>query len=361
MATRLRFHELESATGRGRAAGPSRIAAAILIAVFVLSIERPAKTQPVEGFYKRKQIRWVVGTAAGQDYDLWSRLIARHMVRFMPGNPSMVVENMPGAGHILASNYLFNTAARDGTVIGMVSRNMTDAAVMGLPNVRFDPGKFNWVGSPEISNRVMFVNPAAGIGAVPDLFERELIVGAPGGVQGVTAAPILLKNLLGMKLRIVQGYHSPNDVVLAIARGEVGAVVISIGGPESARRQQWVASGQLRPLFNMEPQPLPKLDAPTIFDFLKTEEQRQVLTFFSNNVLLGRPVMAPPDVPPGRVAVLRRAFDATMGDEVFRKEAGSMGFELAPKSGEQIAALVAAALATPKEIVKKAEIASSLN
>jgi tripartite-type tricarboxylate transporter receptor subunit TctC len=337
---------------------PFTTAAALLTALVVLSIAQGAQSQTSGDFYKGKQIRWVVGTAAGQDYDLWTRLIARHMVRYVPGNPTIVVENMPGAGHILATNYLFNTAARDGTVVGMVSRNMTDAAVMGLPNVRFDPSRFNWIGSPEVSNRVMFVSPASGIRKVPDLFERELIVGAPGGAQGVTAAPILLKNLLGMRLKIVQGYHSPNDVVLAIARGEVGAVVNSIGGPESLRRQQWVASGELLPLFNMEPEPLPNLDAPTIFDFVRTEEQRQVLAFFSNNVLLGRPLMAPPGVQAERVALLRGAFDATMRDEAFRKEAAAMGFELAPKSGPEIAALVAAALATPKDIVAKAEAAS---
>jgi tripartite-type tricarboxylate transporter receptor subunit TctC len=325
------------------------------------TVPATANAQPAESFYKGRQIRWIVGTAAGQDYDLWSRLIGRHLTRFIPGNPGIVVENMPGAGHILATNYLFNTAPRDGSVIGMVSRNMTDAAVMRLPNVRFDPGKFNWIGSPEVSNRVMFVSRSSGIRAVPDLFERELIVGAPGGAQGVTAAPILLKNLLGMKLRIVQGYHSPNDVVLAIARGEVGGLVISVGGPESARRAQWVASGELVPMFNMEPEPVPKLAAPTIFAFVKTEEQRAVLTFFAANVLLGRPLMAPPGVSAERIATLRRAFDETMKDESFRKEAAGMGFELAPKSGEEIAALVAGELATPKDIVTKAQAASVLN
>jgi tripartite-type tricarboxylate transporter receptor subunit TctC len=320
----------------------------------------PAHAQSAGDFYRGKQIRLVVGTASGQDYDLWARLIGRHMTRHIPGTPTLIVENMPGAGHILATNYLFNVAPRDGTVVGMVSRNMTDAAVMGFPNVRFDPAAFNWLGSPEVSNRVMFVSPRAGIDKVTDLFERELIVGAPGGFQGVTAAPILLKNLLGMKLRIIQGFRSPNDVVLAIARGEVSALVNSIGGPESAR-QKWVASGELRALFNMEPEPLPKLGSPSIFEFVKTEEQRQVLAFFSNNVLLGRPLMAPPGVPSERVALLRRAFDATMQDSVFQKEAAAMGFELAPKTGEEIAALVAAAIATPKDIVKKAESASKEN
>ena len=117
----------------------------------------PASAQTAAEFYKGKQIKFVVGTAAGQDYDLWARLIGRHITRHLPGNPTLIVENMPGAGHIVATNHLYNVAARDGTVIGMVSRNMTDAAVMGLPNVRYDPGRFNWLGSPEVNHRVMFV------------------------------------------------------------------------------------------------------------------------------------------------------------------------------------------------------------
>jgi tripartite-type tricarboxylate transporter receptor subunit TctC len=314
-------------------------------------------TQGANEFLKGKQIRIVVGTAPGQDYDLWARLIGRHITRHVPGQPALIVENMPGAGHIIATNYLFNVAPRDGTVIGMVSRNMTDAAVMGLANVRYDPGRFNWLGSPEINHRVMFVSTSSGFDKVSDLFERELIVGAPGGVQGVTAAPLMLRNLLGMKLKIVQGYRSPGDVVLAVSRGEVGGFVNSVGGPVGARRQ-WVETGQMRVLFNMEPRLVPWLGAPTIFDSTKTEEQRQVLAFFAGNTQLGRPMMAPPGVAAERVEVLRRAFDATMRDPAFLKEAESMGFEVAPQTGEAIAALVAAALATPKDIVKQAERAA---
>ena len=333
----------------------TKVGVAVLIALCMLALRAPAKAQTAEEFYKGKQLRFVVGTATGQEYDHWARLIARHYGRHIPGNPSIVVENMPGAGHILATNYLFNVASKDGSVIGMVSRNMTDAAVMGIANVRFDPATFNWLGSPEISNRVLFVTPASGIEKVPDLFERELIVGAPGGAQGVTAAPLLLKNLLGMKLKIVQGYHSPNDVVLAMARGEVQALVSGIGGPENLRAQQWTGGGQMRVLFNMEPERLPWIGAPTIFEFIKTEEQRQVFSFFANNVLLGRPIMASPGVPADRVTALRRAFDETMKDQAFLTEAKSMGFEIVPKTGEQITELVVAAMATPKEVVKKAE------
>jgi len=158
---------------------------ALVAPALALMAQAPgAQAQTADAFYKGKQIRFIVGTAAGQDYDSWSRLIGRHMTRFIPGNPTFVVENMPGAGHILATNYLFNLAPRDGTVIGMVSRNITEAYMMKLPNVRFDPGKFNWIGSPELNHRVLFVNAASGFDKVADLYQRELIIGAPGGAQG---------------------------------------------------------------------------------------------------------------------------------------------------------------------------------
>jgi tripartite-type tricarboxylate transporter receptor subunit TctC len=280
------------------------------------------------------------------------------MPRFLPGNPALIVENMPGAGHILATNYLFNLAPRDGTVIGMVSRNMTEAAIMKLPNVRFEPAKFNWIGSPELNHRVLFVNAGSGFDTVPDLYARELIVGSPGGAQGVSAAPILLKNLLHMRIKIIQGYHSPGDVILAMARHEVEGIVQSVGAPEGARRQ-WVESGQMRILFSMERERVAGLDAPTIFEFAKSQDERQVLAFFSSSMELGRPLMAPPGVPPERVAPLRAAFDAVVQDRAFRQEAAAMGFEVMPQSGEEIAARVGTAMATPKAIVDEAQRAST--
>jgi tripartite-type tricarboxylate transporter receptor subunit TctC len=337
----------------------SKLAAALgtmLLGLAALTARAPA--QAPDEFYKGKQIRLIVGTAAGQDYDSWARLIARHLPRFLPGNPAVIVENMPGAGHILATNYLFNLAPRDGTAIGMVSRNMTEAAVMHLPNVRFEPAKFNWIGSPELNHRVLFVNVASGFDKVSDLFERELIVGTPGGAQGVSAAPILLKNLMHMRLRIIQGYHSPGDVILAMGRREVDGVVQTLGAPDGARRQ-WIESGQMRVMFNMEHERLARLDAPTIFEFAKTEEERQVLAFFSSSMELGRPLMAPPGVPPQRVVQLRAAFDAVVKDPAFLQEATAMGFEVTPQSGDEIAARVAAAIATPKAIVDEAQRAST--
>jgi tripartite-type tricarboxylate transporter receptor subunit TctC len=332
---------------------------AIIVLLAACALGGAAQAQTSNEFYRGKQVRIVVGTASGGDYDVWARLLARHMVRHIPGNPAIIVENMPGAGSLVATNHLYNVAPRDGTVIGMVSRSMPAAAVMKVANVRFDPVKFNWLGSPEVNNLVLYLNNATAIRKVPDLYDHELIVGATGPAQGITVGPLMLKNLLGMKLKIVTGYRAPGDMALAAARREVDAFANTIGGPAGARRP-WVESGQMRVLFNFEPEAVPGLGAPTIFEFLKTDEQRRVLTFFAGNVLLGRPIMTTPGVPAERVAVLRRAFDATIKDAELLKEAAAMSLEIRPLTGERIAELVAGLASTPPEIVQRAERAARL-
>jgi tripartite-type tricarboxylate transporter receptor subunit TctC len=322
--------------------------------VALLLIPSPAAAQPAADFYKGKQIRIVVGSTSGGDYDVWARLFARHWPRHIPGNPNIVVENMPGAGTLVATNHLYNVAPKDGTVIGMVSRSMPAAAVMKVKNVRFDPVKFNWLGSPEVNHLVLYINNKSAIKRPADLMEKELIVGATGLAQGITVGPFMLKNLLGMKLRIVTGYKSPGDMALAASRGEIEAFANTIGGPAGARRP-WVESGQMRVLFNFEPEPVPGLGVPTVFEFARTDAQKKVLTFFSSNVLLGRPIMAPPGVPADRVQVLRRSFEAVMKDKALLKEADSMSFEIALQSGEKIAKLVEGIASTPPEIISHAE------
>jgi tripartite-type tricarboxylate transporter receptor subunit TctC len=328
--------------------------AAVVFAIGGTLCVAPASAQPADEFYKGKQIRIVVGSTGGGDYDVWARLLARHMPRHIPGNPNIIVENMPGAGTLVATNHLFNVAPRDGTAIGMPSRSMPAAAVMKVANVRFDPVKFNWIGSPEVNHLVVYINNASAIKKPADLFERELIVGATGLAQGITVGPYMLKNLLGMKLKIVTGYRSPGDMALAASRNEIEAFANTIGGAAGARRP-WVESGQMRVLFNFEPDPVPGLGVPTVFEFVKTDEQRKILTFFASNVLLGRPIVAPPGLPPERVAVLRRAFEAAVKDPGLLKEADGMSLEIAFQSGERIAELVAGISATPTDIISRAE------
>jgi tripartite-type tricarboxylate transporter receptor subunit TctC len=333
----------------------SRIGATFAIAIWVVA--NSAQAQPAEEFYRGKQLRFVVGSTPGGDYDLWARLLARHIGKHIPGNPNAIVENMPGAGTLVATNHLYNAAPRDGTVLGMISRSMPSAGVMQVKNVRFDPVKFNWIGSPEVNHLVLFINNSSKIKTLPDLFTHPLIVGATGRAQGITVGPALLKNLVGMKFKIVTGYRSPGDMALAAGRGEVEAFANTIGGAAGARRP-WVESGQMRALFNFEPEPVAGLGVPTVFDVLKSEEQRKVLTFFSGNVLLGRPILVPPGVPADRVALLRRAFAQAMKDPALLKEADAMSFEIAFQDGAKIASLVASIAATPPDVVAKATQAS---
>jgi len=325
----------------------------LFLGLLALADVQDSSAQTSEEFYRGKQVRFIVGTAAGQEYDLWARMIARHMRRHIPGTPTLVVENMPGAGHVIAANYLFDVAPRDGTVIGMVSRNIPDAAVLKLPGVRFDPRRFNWLGSPELAHRVLIVSANSGFTKAEELFERELIIGAVGAGQAVTTAPILLKNILGMKLKVVTGYHAPQDVLLAMERGEVGGVVETIASMKG-KRAQHVLSGKVRLLFNMEQERVPEFNVPSIFEFIKKEEDRQIFQFLTASMEMGRPMLTPPDVPADRVAALRKAFLATTSDPAFIQEADAAGFEISVKTGEDLQALVNAEMQIPPAIIEKA-------
>jgi tripartite-type tricarboxylate transporter receptor subunit TctC len=324
-----------------------------IVGLLALADVQSASAQTPEEFYRGKQVRFIVGTAAGQEYDLWARMIARHMRRHIPGTPTIVVENMPGAGHVIAANYLFDVAPRDGTVIGMVSRNIPDAAVLKLPGVRFDPRKFNWLGSPELAHRVLIVSDNSGFTKAEELFERELIIGAVGAGQAVTTAPILLKNILGMKLKVVTGYHAPQDVLLAMERGEVGGVVETIASMKG-KRAQHVLSGKVRLLFNMEQERVPEFGVPSIFEFIKKDEDRQIFQFLTASMEMGRPMLTPPDVPADRLDALRKAFVTTMNDPAFVQEADAAGFEISVKTGEDLQALVNAEMQIPPAIIEKA-------
>jgi len=324
---------------------------ALLAVATVISGDR-VHAQPVADFFRGKQIRFVLGAAPGQDYDVWARFLARHLPRHVPGSPSFVVQNMPGAGHMLATNWLYNIAPRDGTVWGSVSRNIPSAGILQLPGVRYDPVKFNWLGSPEITNRGCYAAARSRVKTAEDLFEHELVVGGTGAGSTVTETPKLLRGLLGMKFKVVEGYVKPQDAQFAMESGELDGLCTTA---QSFRnfRPDWIKSGVVRVLFTLEREPVSWLDAPTVYKFVKTDEQRQTLDFFSSSIELGRPLLLPPEVPPERVEALRRAFDLTVNDPQFREEARRMGFDITLRSGETLQALVQTAKDTPREIIER--------
>jgi tripartite-type tricarboxylate transporter receptor subunit TctC len=327
-----------------------RVAMALAFAVFATA----TKAQSVAEFYQGKQGEFIIGTTPGNTYDQWARLLALHMSKHLPGHPIFVPRNMPGAGHIIATNYMFNRAPKDGTSIAIISRNMPTVAVLKQPSVQFRPAEINWIGSPELSNRLCVTTEKSKIKTGEDLLQHELLIGGAGAGSAVSTTPVLLKAILGMKFRLVEGYHGANDVFLAMERGEVDGICQTLAGIE-ATKPGGIKQGKLHVLFNLEKKPLDGIDAPTIFKYTKTEEQRQIISFYNSNAELGRPVIAPPGVPADRIEALRRAFDAVMKDKDFVAEAKKQGLSIHSLTGEELAALVTDISATPEAIVAKTE------
>jgi tripartite-type tricarboxylate transporter receptor subunit TctC len=322
----------------------------------LMAIHTHASAGPVEDFYQGKQIRFIISSATGGDYDQWSRLIARHFGKYVPGKPTIVPQNMPGGGQIIATNYLFNAAPQDGTqdgsVIGMIGRNLPNDALLKKEGVRFDPVKFNWLGSPELTNRVCTAIEGAPVQKVQDLFQQELLVGGAGAGTAVSTTPTLLARLLGMKFKLVEGYGSSQGVLLAMERGEVQGICQSLSSLRGSR-PEWFESGKLKVLFNTERQPVPGLNAPSVFDFVKSEDQRKILSLYTSSVELGRPIVAPPGVPKDRVEALRKALADTLKDPELLEEAKRQGMEMTYVSGPEIETLIADLMSTPADIVDK--------
>ena len=306
--------------------------------------------ETVAGFYKDRKIDFIVGSEAGAAYDIWTRLIGRHYGKYIPGNPTFVVRNMPGAGHVVAANYLYGQAARDGSVVAMISRDLPNQQLRGNPAVKFKMEEFNWIGSPQSSNRVCVAYAGVKVQTARDLFVHELLIAGSGAA--VSATPNLLHGLLGMKFKVVEGYPSTAAAFLAIERGEAEGICQNLAGTEAVR-PGWLAAGRLKVLFNLEKERLRGIDAPSVHEFTKTDEQRRIVAFFNSSVELGWPVLTVPGVAADRIDALRRAFRETMKDPAFLEEAKKLQFDIDPVGGEALAAVAREIVATPQAIVDK--------
>ena len=311
-----------------------------------------AMAQSVEEFYRGRQVRFIVSTAAGGDYDQWSRLISRHWGRHIPGNPTFVVQNMPGAGGIIAANHLYTQASRDGATVGMIGRNLPLRAVLKDEAVRFDPAKFNYMGSPEVSNYVCVVNAGSPAERAEQLYDKEVLLAGAGAGTGTSTIPPLFSRTLGMKMKLVEGYGSGTGGQLAMERGEVHGLCQSYTAVNQ-HKPGAIASGKIKVLFNTERKRIPGLDAPSIFELAKTEQQRQILTMFAATTEFGRPILAPPEVPADRVAVLRQSFEAVLRDPELVAEAAKQKLTITIVKGEDLAQLVKDMAAASAETIAR--------
>jgi len=305
-----------------------------------------------EDTFAGKQLRMLIGFGPGGGYDLWGRTLARHIVNHLPGNPTMVPENMPGAGSFVAAANIYSLAPKDGTVMGIIARDAPLGPITGADGARFDPLKLTWIGSPTEETSVCISYKTSAVKTWDDLQQKTLIIGDTGPGTGTYTYPRVLNAMFGTKFKIVGGFPSSSDVFLAMERGEVEGICESVDSV-SGKRPNWIKDKTVNLLFQGGAEPNPDLKGvPFVMDFAKTDEQKQALTFMYAGQGIGRPFIAPPDMPAERVKLLRDAFDATMKDEGFLAEMKKLDLEVRPQSGARIEQLVKEVYSYPPDVVK---------
>ena len=326
-----------------------------------LAAAGPAAADPTADFYKGKQVALILSAGAGGGYASYAHAIAPYLTKHIPGNPNVVVQNMPGAGGLRAMQYFNTVAPTDGTVLGLVHSSVPFAPLYGIKGASFDPRKFNWIGSINSSTAICVSWTASGVTQWKDLFEKDFIVGGTGAGSQMETMPAMINKLFGTRIKIISGYTGGNDVYLAMERGEVhgrcGGLVSSI----NSTRPDWFPKHKISvPIIvsldrsNLFP------DAPALVEFAKDERTRRILKLVLFPLEMDRPVLAPPGVPAERIAALRIAFHAAMTDPGFIADAEKANIEIGEIPGAKLQTILDEAFGMPPDIVKAANEAMNL-
>jgi tripartite-type tricarboxylate transporter receptor subunit TctC len=327
----------------------------LLVAVGVVAgLPATAAAQSAAEFYKNRQIQMVVGYEVGNDYDIGARLLAKYLSKQLPGQPAVVVQNQPQAAGLVTANFLYSRAARDGSVIGGISRNLPSQALMGLPNIEADPRRYNWLGATSFPGRVCVAATDAPVQSAADLFRTELLTGGVGVGSSTSIVPTVLNRVLGTKFKMIEGYRGAQDILLAIERGEVQGVCMSLGQFRS--HEQKFKDGKLRYLLRAEESALPGVtDVPSTYEFAKTSEQKQLMRFIFSSTEFGRPYLMPPEVPKDRVQFMREAIAAAVKNPELLAEAAKMKLDVVYRPPEHLERLVAQLYETPPDVIEQAK------
>jgi tripartite-type tricarboxylate transporter receptor subunit TctC len=321
--------------------------------LFTAAAGAPAQAQSVADFYRGKTINLLIGVGVGGEYDLQARLVGRHLGKHIPGNPTVVPQNMVGAGGINMANNLYNTAPRDGTTIGMMGNNFPAAQAVGGKNVKFDAGKMQWLGTIAPVVETMAVWHTAGVKSVDDLRKQETVAGASGRGAITYFYPMMMNAFLGTKFKIVTGYPGGNQINLAMERGEVQARN-NTWSSWKATRPQWIKDKLIYVVVQAGPR-ASDLNAPSVEELARTPDDRMTIELIVSGTQLGRPFATTPDIPADRLAALRDAFRATMKDPEFLKDTAQLNFEVNPVYGEPMQKIVEKILSTPKHVAVRAK------
>jgi tripartite-type tricarboxylate transporter receptor subunit TctC len=308
-------------------------------------------------FYKGKTIELVISTSGGIDAN--ARMVARHLVNHIPGHPTIVPRNMPGAGHIRAANYVFSQAPQDGTVIGTFIPAFVLAQVLDRSKgITFNAANFNWLASTSSKNSTVYTWHTSGIRTLEDAMKRPVLMGATGVGSYTVIYPTIMNSLLGTKFKLVMGYKSGTEVGLAMQRGEVEGRAGNNFNSLKVENGQWLKDGKINLIAQIGLDRDPEFpNVPLIADYAKSDQDRQILQLFSADVMIGRPFATSPNVPPERVALLRKAFDDLMQDPAYLAESKATGLDVTPVSGKAVQKLVADIVNTPENVLAKARLA----
>jgi len=318
-------------------------------ALLIFSFTSAASAQE---FYKGKTIQFIIGSGAGGGFDTQSRLIARHIGDQLPGKPSIVAQNMPGAGGVRAGDYIYFTAPKDGTVIGMIDPGVYNSQLLGETRIRFDTAKFTWIGRMVNNSPVLYTWYQSPIQKTEDLFTQQAIIAANGPTPRLNY--VLLNTVLHSKIRTITGYTGANAASLAMERGEVHGLsqpwpVLKLTKPD------WIADKKIIPILQTGAEIHPEIpNVPRMIDLTKNDEDRKLFEFFALPSRLGRSVMAPPEIPAERAKELRVAFQAMLKSPKFLEEAEKSETDLAPMTGEELQALMAEGASFPPSVLDRA-------
>lgn len=308
----------------------------IAVAMLLLSGAQMASADPVADFYRGKTLSMIVPYSPGGDYDRRSRLIAQFMGKHIPGNPTIVTRNMPGGGGVVAANWLMNVAPRDGTIIHVLAQAMPIAQALGVKGVKFDVRQFNWLGNSSTSPNVINSWHTTGITTLDDARKRELIVGSTGRGNGTWNYPTALNMYAGTKFKIVGGYRGGNNMNLAMESGEIGGRGSNSWSSWKSTRPQWLKEKKIHILVQVALKREPDLpDVPTMIETTDSPEGKALMRFLSLDVALNRAYVTTPGTDAARVAVLRKAFEATLVDKALLAEADKSHMEITATTADE--------------------------
>ncbi len=331
------------------------VPAMIISVLFAIMITGEARADSVADFYKGERITLTVGYSAGGGFDTRARLVARFMGRYIPGNPDIVVQNMPGAGSKRLANHLYNVAPRDGTVIGSFNQTMATDNLFKVPGTEFDGRKFLWLGSLLKSPAICFAWKGSGIETMADLKSKKFIVGATGTGAPTYILPVTMNHFLGTQIEVIPGYKGSNGVMLAIEQREVQGICGTNWDSLVATKPDWISEGKVTIIGQMGLAKDPALpDVPLMLDLVEDENDKAAWKLLFVNRSMANPFAAPPGLPEDRIQALRRAFDATVRDPEFLAEAEKLRMSIRPNTGEEIDALLEQVYAAPAHVVDMA-------